>query len=75
MLHASLWQQSGDIAQRFLEHRFVRRLADGTLDRDVFRRYIAQDAFFLRDPCSFRRQIDRPGFSLMTAAPVAQRRC
>ena len=26
-------------------------------------------------PCSFRRQIDRLGFSLMTAAPVAQRRC
>ena len=48
MLHASLWQQSGDIAQRILEHRFVRGLADGTLDRDVFRRYLAQDAFFLR---------------------------
>ena len=48
MLHASLWQQSGDIAQRILEHPFVRGLADGTLDRDVFRRYLAQDAFFLR---------------------------
>ena len=48
MLHASLWQQSGDMTQRLLEHPFVRGLADGTLDRDVFRRYVAQDAFFLR---------------------------
>jgi len=48
MLHASLWQQSGDMTQRLLGHPFVRGLADGTLDRDVFRRYVAQDAFFLR---------------------------
>jgi len=47
MLHASLWQQIGDMTQRLLEHPFVRGLADGTLDHDVFRRYVAQDAFFL----------------------------
>ncbi len=47
MLHASLWQQSGDMTQRLREYPFVRGLADGTLDRDVFRRYVAQDAFFL----------------------------
>ena len=47
MLHASLWQQSADITQLLLEHRFVRGLADGTLDHEVFRRYVAQDAFFL----------------------------
>ena len=34
--------------RRCLEHPFVRRLAAGTLDREVFRRYVAQDAFFLR---------------------------
>ena len=48
MLHDLLWQLNTDITQRCLEHPFVRQLADGTLDRDVFRRYVAQDAFFLR---------------------------
>ena len=48
MLHNSLWQQNADVTQRCLEHTFVRGLADGTLARDVFRHYVAQDAFFLR---------------------------
>jgi thiaminase/transcriptional activator TenA len=48
MLHETLWQQNADITQGCLEHPFVRGLADGTLDVDVFRRYVAQDAFFLR---------------------------
>ena len=48
MLHESLWQQNAYMTQRCLEHGFVRGLADGTLDRDVFRQYVAQDAFFLR---------------------------
>ena len=48
MLHESLWQQNADITQRCLDHAFVRGLADGTLERDVFRQYVAQDAFFLR---------------------------
>jgi thiaminase/transcriptional activator TenA len=48
MLHESLWQQNADITKRCLEHTFVRGLADGTLDCDVFRQYVAQDAFFLR---------------------------
>lgn len=48
MLHETLWQQNADIMRRCLEHPFVQGLADGTLDRDVFRRYVAQDAFFLR---------------------------
>lgn len=48
MLHTSLWQQNADLTQRIVEHTFVRGLADGTLDRDAFRRYVAQDAFFLR---------------------------
>lgn len=48
MLHASLWQQNAALTQRIGEHLFVRGLADGTLGRDAFRRYVAQDAFFLR---------------------------
>jgi thiaminase/transcriptional activator TenA len=48
MLHASLWQQNAALTQRIGEHPFVRGLADGTLGRDAFRRYVAQDAFFLR---------------------------
>ncbi len=47
MLHKSLWRQNADTTQRCLEHAFVRGLADGTLDRDVFRQYVAQDVFFL----------------------------
>jgi len=47
-MHESLWQQNADITQRCLEHPIVQGLADGTLDRDVFRRYVGQDAFFLR---------------------------
>jgi len=47
VLHESLWQLNVDIAQQCRAHPFVRGLADGTLDRDTFRRYIAQDAYFL----------------------------
>jgi len=48
MLHKKLWEHNADVTRRCLEHPFVRGLADGTLDHDVFRRYVAQDAFFLR---------------------------
>lgn len=47
MLHAALWQSNADLIQRLLEHEFVRGLADGNLQRDAFKRYVAQDAFFL----------------------------
>lgn len=47
-LHELLWQLNSDIAQRCLEHPFVRGLADGSLEFAAFNRYIAQDAFFLR---------------------------
>jgi len=40
MLHPSLWQQTGNITQRLLEHPFVRGLAGGTLERDVFERVL-----------------------------------
>ncbi len=47
MLHETLWQQNMHLAEACLDHPFMRGLADGTLDPEVFRRYIAQDAFFL----------------------------
>ena len=47
MLHAALWQENGEIATACLRHPFVRGLADGSLDSAIFRRYVAQDAFFL----------------------------
>ncbi len=47
-LHESLWQQNLDLARACRSHPFIRGLADGTLDPQVFRRYVAQDAFFLR---------------------------
>ena len=48
MLHDTLWNENAELVRRCLEHPFVQGLAEGTLDRDVFRRYVAQDAFFLR---------------------------
>ncbi|MCC6861140.1 MAG: TenA family protein [Bryobacterales bacterium] len=48
MLHHTLWAASSDLARSCLHHPFVRGLAGGTLDPGLFRRYIAQDAFFLR---------------------------
>ena len=47
MLHDILWQQNARLAEACLHHPFVRGLADGTLDPETFRRYVAQDAFFL----------------------------
>ena len=48
MLHDALWQENRDIAGACLLHPFVRGLAEGSLDSTVFRRYMAQDAFFLQ---------------------------
>ena len=47
-LHVRLWERNRDLATACLEHGFVRGLADGTLDAEAFRGYVAQDAFFLR---------------------------
>lgn len=47
MLYEILWQQNTHLAEACLHHPFVRGLADGTLDPEAFRRYVAQDAFFL----------------------------
>ncbi|NEK84818.1 TenA family protein [Blastococcus saxobsidens] len=43
-----LWADSADLADATLAHPFVRGLADGTLPRDRFAGYVAQDAFFLQ---------------------------
>jgi thiaminase/transcriptional activator TenA len=46
-LAARLWAANADLAERILAHGFVRGLADGTLPLESFRRYVAQDAWFL----------------------------
>ena len=44
---AQLWQDNADLAAAALAHPFVRGIADGTLERDRYGAYIAQDAVFL----------------------------
>ncbi len=47
-LHEKLWCGNQDLAEACREHPFVRGLGDGSLATDAFKRYVAQDAFFLR---------------------------
>jgi thiaminase (transcriptional activator TenA) len=44
---AALWQDNADLATAALAHPFVQGIADGTLERDRYGAYIAQDAVFL----------------------------
>jgi thiaminase/transcriptional activator TenA len=46
-LSADLWAGSADLAAAALASPFVTGTADGTLPRDRFAGYVAQDAFFL----------------------------
>ena len=46
-LAARLWTANGDLASAALAHPFVTGIADGTLPRDRFTGYVAQDAYFL----------------------------
>ncbi|AEV72345.1 putative transcription activator [Mycolicibacterium rhodesiae NBB3] len=46
-LSQRLWSANGDLAAAALAHPFVAGLGDGSLDREVFAGYVAQDAFFL----------------------------
>ncbi len=48
MLHDELWRANLHLTQSCLAHPFVQALGDGTLKTDLFRAFIAQDAFFLR---------------------------
>ncbi len=47
-LHRTLWQANQALAEECLAHPFVRGLGDGSLDLEVFKHYLAQDAFFLK---------------------------
>ena len=42
-----LWVDNAELAGKALAHPFVRGVADGSLPRQVFSGYVAQDAFFL----------------------------
>jgi thiaminase/transcriptional activator TenA len=46
-LAKTLWEANADLARTALEHPFVRALRAGTLPRQNFQGYIAQDAYFL----------------------------
>jgi len=46
-LAQELWETNADLAEAALKHPFVQGLAQGTLPRQSFQRYIAQDAYFL----------------------------
>ncbi|MGY1916946.1 TenA family protein [Blastococcus sp. SYSU DS0973] len=46
-LSAALWAGSADLARAALAHPFVTGIADGSLPRERFAGYVAQDAFFL----------------------------
>lgn len=47
MLHHQLWTANADLAKSCLQHTFVRGLSDGSLPPEAFKRYVAQDVFFL----------------------------
>jgi len=42
-----LWSENGDLADEVRVNPFVHHLSDGSLARDAFARYVAQDAYFL----------------------------
>lgn len=44
---ADLWTANDDLAAECLVHPFVTGIADGSLPREAFTHYVAQDAFFL----------------------------
>lgn len=46
-LAAQLWTENADVVAQVVANPFVRGIGDGSLDRDLFAGYIAQDAFFL----------------------------
>ena len=46
-LSTRLWSGSADVAADVLAHPFVQGIGDGSLPRELFAGYLAQDAFFL----------------------------
>ena len=72
-LSARLWSDNSDLAAEALAHPFVRRLGDGSLDREIFADYVAQDAFFLESfarayALALARSTDMP--TLLTLADL-----
>ncbi|MCX2710875.1 TenA family protein [Mycolicibacterium sp. J2] len=46
-LSSRLWSENDDLAAQTLAHPFVQGIGDGSLRRELFAGYVAQDAFFL----------------------------
>ncbi|MGV0578039.1 TenA family protein [Mycolicibacterium elephantis] len=46
-LAEQLWSENADVVAEVLANPFVRGIGDGSLDRDLFAGYVAQDAYFL----------------------------
>jgi len=46
-LARALWKENANLAAAALAHPLVRGIANGSLPRDTFADYVAQDAFFL----------------------------
>ncbi|MCT7661371.1 TenA family protein [Mycobacterium deserti] len=46
-LSARLWSDNSDVAAEVLAHPFVCGIGDGSLPKELFAGYVAQDAFFL----------------------------
>src|SRR6476620_11332031 len=72
-LSTQLWSENSDLASEALTHPFVCRLGDGSLAREIFARYVAQDAFFLESfarayALALARSTDTP--TLLTLADL-----
>lgn len=46
---AQMMERYDDLVQSNVEHPFIARLASGNLPEEVFRRYLLQDAYYLRE--------------------------
>lgn len=44
-----VWRDSEEIYERIIRHPFITELADGTLDKERFIRYIAQDEIYIKN--------------------------
>ena len=71
-LAKTLWWENADLSRAALEHPFVRGLADGSLPREDFQYYVAQDAFFLESfarayALALSRSPDRRGLAEFSA--------
>ena len=45
------WQKADHIYRQILELPFVKKLADGSLEPDIFNRYIGQDSLYINRYC------------------------